>query len=62
MSSGKVTVTVGLDDFRTVDLIQELMLRLGDSLYDPEPKYDPYLNSLDKETRHNFLNALRKYY
>ena len=62
MSSREVIVKVGLDRFRTVDLLQSLIERLDDDLNDPEPKHDPYLNSLSKETKQQMLRCLREYY
>ena len=62
MSSSKVIVKVTLDQFRTIDLLQDLINRLDDDLNDPEPKHDPYLNSLSRETKQQMLRCLREYY
>ena len=62
MSSSEVIVRVTLDQFRTIDLLNELINRLDDDLNDPEPKHDPYLNSLSKETKKQMLRCLREYY
>lgn len=58
----KVTVTVDIDQFRTGDLLKSLIERIDDHLHDPEPKYDPYLNSLSKDTLQQMLRCLREYY
>lgn len=60
--SKSVSVTVSLDQFRTVDLLEDLVNRIDDHLHDPEPKHDPYLNSLSKETKEQMLRCLREYY
>ena len=60
--SKSVSVTVSLDQFRTVDLLEDLVNRIDDDLNDPEPKHDPYLNSLSKETKQQMLRCLREYY
>jgi len=62
MSKHEVIVKVTLDQFRTVDLLHDLVNRLDDHLHDPEPKHDPYLNSLSKETKQQMLRCLREYY
>lgn len=62
MMSKSVSVTVSLDQFRTVDLLEDLVNRIDDHLHDPEPKHDPYLNSLSKETKEQMLRCLREYY
>ena len=62
MNNSEVIVKVTLDQFRTVDLLQDLINRLDDDLNDPEPKHDPYLNSLSKETKQQMLRCLREYY
>lgn len=62
MSNSEVIVRVTLDQFRTIDLLNELINRIDDDLNDPEPKYDPYLNSLSKETKKQMLKCLREYY
>lgn len=58
----KVTVTVDINQFRTVDLLKGLIERIDDQLHDPEPKHDPYLNSLSKDTLQQMLRCLREYY
>ena len=60
--SKSVSVTVSLDQFRTVDLLEDLVNRIDDHLHDPEPKHDPYLSSLSKETKEQMLRCLREYY
>jgi len=60
--SKSVSVTVSLDQFRTVDLLEDLVNRIDDHLHDPEPKHDPYLNSLSRETKEQMLRCLREYY
>ncbi len=60
--SKSVSVKVSLDQFRTVDLLEDLVNRIDDHLHDPEPKHDPYLNSLSKETKEQMLRCLREYY
>ena len=60
--SKSVSVTVSIDQFRTVDLLEDLVNRIDDHLHDPEPKHDPYLNSLSKETKEHMLRCLREYY
>jgi len=62
MNKSEVIVKVTLDQFRTVDLLQTLIERIGDQLHDPEPQHDPYLNSLSKETLQQMLRCLREYY
>ena len=62
MMSKSVSVTVSLDQFRTVDLLEDLVNRIDDHLHDPEPKHDPYLNSLSKETKEQMLRCLRDYF
>jgi len=58
----KITITVDLEEFRTIDLLQSLILRLDDNLTDPEPKHDPYLNSMSKDTKQQMLRCLREYF
>jgi len=58
----KINVSVDLDEFRTIDLLQGLILRLDDNLHDPEPKHDPYLQSMTKETKQQMLRCLRDYF
>jgi len=62
MSKQEVTVTVTLDEFRTVDLLQAMIIRLDDNLNDPEPKHDPYLNSLSTDTKRKMLSCFREYF
>jgi len=57
-----ITKTVSLDEFRTIDLLQGLIIRLDDNLHDPEPKHDPYLQSMSKETKEKMLRCLREYF
>jgi hypothetical protein len=58
----KINVSVDLDEFRTIDLLQGLIMRLDDNLHDPEPKHDPYLQSMTKETKQQMLRCLRDYF
>ena len=58
----EVIVKVNLEEFRTIDLLQCLIMRLDDNLHDPEPKHDPYLQSMSKETKEKMLRCLREYF
>ena len=56
------TIEVGLDNFQTPELIEELYLRVYDSIHDEEERFDPILNNMDTEHKEVLVEILRPLY
>lgn len=58
----KVTIEVGLEQFQTYELIEELYERIYDSLHDEEERFDPLLNNMDDNLKEIITEAMRPVY
>ena len=60
MKNFKVTKEVDINEFGTDVVLAELFNRLGDHLHDPEPKYDPFLESMDRRDMKELMDSLKR--
>ena len=58
----KTTIEVGLDNFQTPELIEELYLRVYDSIHDEEERFDPILNNMGDEHKEVLVDILHPLY
>lgn len=58
MKLTSISINVSISQFPTDILVEELFNRIGDHMLDPEPKHDPFLESLSDKEKTNIRMAL----